>query len=92
MTTAENIIDAAMNLATEAAEKRLSPADLAAAVEQECRELFGSVAGPEDPLWPLHVDVARQVLAAGGIPTGELTEWLAVTQRRDTPSGPGDAV
>ena len=41
----------------------------------ECRELFGTVL-------PLHVDIARQVLALDGMPADELAEWLAVARRR----------
>lgn len=52
--------------------------DLAVVAADECRELFAAVVGPGDPLWPLHIEVTRQVLAADGIPAGELTEWLAV--------------
>jgi hypothetical protein len=28
-----------------------------------CRALIGTVARPADPLWPLHIDVARQSIA-----------------------------
>jgi hypothetical protein len=46
----------------------------------ECRELFGTVAGPGDALWELHVQVARDILAQKGIPADELTESLAVAR------------
>ena len=69
---------AAMSIAEDIAEGRVQPADLDAQALTECRSLFGRVAGPGDPLWELHVDVARQVLAVGGVPAGELAEWAAV--------------
>ncbi|SON63377.1 hypothetical protein MSIMFI_04907 [Mycobacterium simulans] len=86
MTTAQDIIKAAMSIAkdvTAAAEQgRFDPADLNAELVVTCRELFGTVAGEGDPLWPLHVDIARQVLALDGVSADELSEWLAVLQRR----------
>jgi hypothetical protein len=88
MTSAEQIkaarkagVDAAMSVAEDVATGRLDTAQLDAAVAAECRALFARVEGPDDPLWELHVEVARQVLAVGGgIPAGELAEWLAVTR------------
>jgi hypothetical protein len=56
---------------------------LEATAVAELRELFGTVTGPDDPLWMLQVDVCRAVLAAGGIPADELTEWLAVARQRE---------
>lgn len=49
----------------------------------ECRELFGTVYGPDDPLWLLQLDVVRQVLAHGGMSADELAEWLAVQRTRE---------
>lgn len=80
---AQASIDACMDVAADVAEARLDPARLAAAVAAEQRALFGTVVGPGDPLWDLHCDVARQVLAAGGVSGDELAEWLAVTRRRE---------
>ncbi|ORL76415.1 hypothetical protein [Prescottella equi] len=74
-------ITAVMTVARDVAEGRVTVDELAAVAAAECRDLFAAVVGPQDPLWPLHVEVARQVLAAGGIPAGELTEWLAVARR-----------
>lgn len=34
--------------------------------------------GPSDPMWALQCDIARQVIALGGIPANELGEWTAV--------------
>ena len=46
------------------------------------RELFGTVVGPDDPLWPAHVEVVRQVFAKGGVAAGELAAWLGVARQR----------
>jgi hypothetical protein len=81
-TTKRDVVDAAMSIAKDAAEGRLSPAELDAAVVEECRELFGIVVGEGDPMWPVQVEVARAVLAAGGISIDEQVEWLAVARHR----------
>ena len=81
-TTASDVVTAAMSVADDAAQGRVSPAALEQQAVTECRELFGTVAGADDPLWPLHVDIARQVLALDGMPADELAEWLAVARRR----------
>lgn len=75
-------INAAMDVAADVAEGRLAPAQLTAEAVEACRELVGTVAGAEDPLWPVQLDITRQVLAAGGIPAGELAEWVAVMRTR----------
>ena len=82
--TRRDVIEAAMNVADEAAQGRLRPTDLEAAAVQECRTLFGAATGPNDPLWPVQVEVCRSVLACvfRGIPADELTEWLAVARQR----------
>lgn len=82
MTATADVITAAMSVARDAAEGKLDPADLEAAAVQECRTLLGTVTGPDDPLWPLQVEVCRAVLAAGGIPADELSEWSAVARQR----------
>ena len=79
----QTAIKAAMAVAKDVAEGRLSPAQVDDAALEACRSLFGVVAGPDDPLWPLQCEVARQVLAAGGISANELQEWVAVQRRRD---------
>lgn len=83
MTTRKDAMKAAVTAALEIAEDvtagRLDVAALDAAALAECRQLFARVAGPADPLWQLHVEVARQVLAVGGgIGVDELAEWVAV--------------
>ena len=80
------VITAAMDLAADVAENRLDPAALTAQLNAEAQTLFGAVVGPDDPLWPLQLDVTRQVLAAGGVPADELSEWLAVARRREAVS------
>jgi hypothetical protein len=56
---------------------------------ERLKKIFRKVVGPGDPLWPAQLEVARQVIAAGGIPANELQEWLAV-QRESGETG-GDA-
>lgn len=77
-TTKREAVEAAVSVADRLASGEIDPDDMVAAAVSECRRLFGRVDGPDDALWELHVDVARQVLAAGGIPVGELREWVAV--------------
>lgn len=49
-----------------------------------CKSTVGVVgSGPADPLWSLHADIARQFLAAGGLSSEELSEWVAVQKRRE---------
>jgi hypothetical protein len=73
-------IKAAMSVARDLAEGRLSAGQLDDAVTTLCRELFATVAGPDDPLWGLQVEVARGILALRGIPVDEQAEWLAVNR------------
>jgi len=87
-------IKAAMSVARDLAEGQLSPAQMAAELEAHCRELFGQVIGPDDPLWELQVRVARGVLALGGIPANEIAEWLAViraTEAAEQAMPPGES-
>jgi hypothetical protein len=92
MTTKRGTIDAALSVAEDVQAGRLDAADLEGEVEAACRDLFGTVAGPDDPLFQLQVEVSRGVLAAGGIPADELLEWVAVARNRergpDTPVEP----
>ncbi|MFL0159520.1 flagellar hook-length control protein [Mycobacteroides chelonae] len=83
--TKRDVVTAAMSIADDIAEGRLAPEHLEAQAVTELRDLFGTVVGEDDPLWPVQLDVAHGVLAAGGIPTDELAEWLAVQRRRDNP-------
>ena len=79
-----------MSAAKDIAEGRISPADLDRLALEECRALFGHVAGPEDPLWELHVDIARQVLALDVLPYNELAGRPRVHRDRLQPVPEGD--
>ncbi|MDV3291904.1 flagellar hook-length control protein [Mycobacterium avium] len=80
--TTEDAIKAAASVARDVADGKLSPSDLEAQAAAELTQLVGTVAGPDDPIWPLQLDIARQVLALGGVPADELAEWLAVARHR----------
>jgi hypothetical protein len=84
---ARDVIRGAMGLADDVAAGRVLPAEIEAHARDAARRVFGRVVGPGDPLWEVQVDVARQVLAAGGVPVGELVEWVAVL-RADEPVAP----
>ena len=72
-------VTAALAIAEDVTAGQLDVTTLDALALEECRTLFARVVGPGDPLWDLHVDVARQVLAVGGgVPVDELAEWVAV--------------
>ncbi|TDZ77063.1 flagellar hook-length control protein [Mycobacteroides salmoniphilum] len=83
--TKRDAIEAAMNLADDVASGKVDPAHLEQQMVEELHELVGTVVGAGDPLWPLQTEVASGVLAAGGIPTDELGEWLSVQRRRENP-------
>lgn len=85
ITTPSDVVTAAMGIAKDAAEGRLSPATLEAQLETELRALVGTVIGEGDPLFALQVEIARGVLAVGGMPLTELQEWVAVQRRRERP-------
>ncbi|OBG10935.1 hypothetical protein A5768_00675 [Mycolicibacterium fortuitum] len=74
---------AAASIARDAAEGRLDPAQLDVQLAAACKELMGTVVGPDDPLFALQLHIARQMIAAGGIPTDELSEWAVVQRRRE---------
>ncbi|MGP4054135.1 flagellar hook-length control protein [Mycobacterium sp. 4D054] len=82
-TTKSDGITAAMSIAEDIAAGTVEPTTLESELADECRALFGVVAGPADPLWPLHVDITRQALAAGALSADELSEWAAVIRRRE---------
>ncbi|WP_052688834.1 hypothetical protein [Williamsia herbipolensis] len=86
--TTDDVVKAGMAVARDAAEGRLDPATLTAEFAAEARELFGRVIGPKDALWPLQVDVARQVLGLAGIGGDELSEWTAVARLREGTTEP----
>lgn len=80
--TKRDAVLAAVGLAEDIDAGKIAPDELGRAAAEECRELFGVAVGPDDPLWPLHVDIARQVLALNGVPAGELAEWASVARLR----------
>ncbi|MDV3124675.1 flagellar hook-length control protein [Mycobacterium sp. 21AC1] len=88
--TTDDVIKAAASIARDAAEGRLDPAHLDASLEAACRDLVGTVVGEGDPLWPLQVQIANGVLAAGGIEPNTLSEWAAVGRRRENPDAATD--
>jgi len=77
------VADAALDLAKDAAEGRVSVATVEQAAADRCKALFGSVAGPGDVLWALHCDVARQAIALGALSASQLSEWTAVIRQRE---------
>ncbi|MCA4726894.1 hypothetical protein [Mycolicibacterium fortuitum] len=77
-------------LMTEVTEGTLTGATMTERAADRCRQMFGSVAGSEDPLWPVQLDVARQVLGRGGIAAAELAQWLSAARSRENPSGATD--
>lgn len=84
-TTTADLIRAATSVARDVSDGKLDPATLEQQLVTELCELFGTVVGAGDPLWDLQIDVARGVLAAGGIEANELSEWAAVAHRRENP-------
>ena len=91
-TTASDVVTAAMSIADDVAQGHLDPERLESQLTEELRDLFVVVVGPEDPLWPIQTDVARQVVSRGGIPTDELSEWLAVQHRRENPDASSETL
>ncbi len=91
--TKRDAIAAAMSLAEDVSAGKLSPAVLEAEFVSEVAALVGVVVGEDDPLWPLQQQIARGVLALGGIGPDELSEWLAVSHQRAAlaAGGAGDA-
>jgi hypothetical protein len=78
-----DVVNAASDALRDLETGALTPAEVGRRAVNACRELCGIVAGPTDPLWPLHGDVCRQYLAAGGLSAVELREWAAVQERRE---------
>lgn len=82
ITTSEDAIKAAASVARDVADGKLAVAELERQAVAELSELVGTVTGPDDPVWPLQVQIARGVLAAGGIAATEFLEWAAVERHR----------
>lgn len=92
MTTKRDTIEAAMSVADDVASGKLDPATLEQQMVEELQALVAVVVGAGDPLWPLQTEVARGVLAAGGLDADELAEWLAVARRRENPDAPSETL
>lgn len=80
--TKREAVDAAMSVAQDVADGRLSPADLEATAVAELRELVGTVVGPDDACWTLQCEIARQAVGLGALSPDELREWAAVLDRQ----------
>ncbi|CAN3128604.1 flagellar hook-length control protein [Mycobacterium sp. smrl_JER01] len=85
-TTTDDIIRAATSVARDAAEGRLTPADIERQAVEELSALMLIPADPGTALADLRIEVARRVLAEGGLPADEVAEWLAVQRRRENPN------
>lgn len=81
----DDIIKAATSVARDAAEGRLTPADIERQAVEELSALMLLPADPGTALADLRIEVARRVLAEGGVPADEVAEWLAVQRRRENP-------
>ncbi len=90
MTTDADVVSAAYDVLEEINAGTLTGAQLETHAAEVMRREFGTVGGEDDPLWPVHLDVCRQFLAAGGLTSGELREWLAVQLRSE--NGTTDSV
>lgn len=80
-------VEAAMSVAEDISAGRLDPVQLEADVVTVCRQLFSDVAGPDDPLWPLQIEVTRAVLARHGRPAAEVAEWVSAARRAEADDG-----
>lgn len=90
-TSKRDAINAAMSVADDVAQNKLDPSSFDAALADELRVLFSDVVGQDDSLWPLQLDVARRVIALGGISPDELSEWAAALRHRNTEPSEGHA-
>jgi hypothetical protein len=75
-------VESAMSIAADVTAGTLDPANLESEVIAAARDLVGTVVGEGDPLWPLQLQIARGVLAAGGLSGDEVSEWLSVARHR----------
>lgn len=82
-TATAQAITSAMTVAQDVADGRVSATDLEQVAVAECRRLFATVIGGDDPLFGLQVEVARRVLDRGGLSVDELAEWVTVLRRRE---------
>lgn len=80
---AAEVVRAALGLAEDMVAGKVQPEDLHPKAVAMAREVVGLVIGPQDPMWVLQCDIARQVIALGGIPANELGEWTAVFRQAE---------
>ncbi|MDF0532528.1 hypothetical protein P0W64_15065 [Tsukamurella sp. 8F] len=84
LTTDSDIVRTSYALLDEVDAGTTTAANLEAELAETMRAEFGIVGGgSDDPLWSLHLDVARQFIAAGGLTSAELREWLSVRLRAE---------
>lgn len=77
------VIKSAIGLAEDMAAGKVQPEDLHPKAVAMARDVVGLVIGPQDPMWGLQCDIARQVIAIGGIPVNELGEWTEVLRQAE---------
>lgn len=84
LTTDADVVRTAYDLLDQVEAGTTTAATLERELADTMRAEFGTVGtGPDDPLWSLHLDVCRQFLAAGGLTSNELREWLSVRLRAE---------
>lgn len=88
--TDADVVESAYAVLGELTGGTLSGAAVELRAVETCRQMVGTVAGPDDPLWSVQLDIARQVLGLGGVPADELTEWLSAARSRENPAGAED--
>ncbi len=90
VTTTQDAIKAATSIARDIADGKLTPNALERQVVAELSKLALEPAEPGTEMAALRIEIARRVLAEGGISACEVAEWLAVQRRRDNPDGDQD--
>lgn len=88
--TDDDVVESAYAVIGELTEGSLSGAAVEQRAVEVCRRTFGAVGGPDDPLWPVQIDVARQVLGHCGILADELAQWLSAARSRENPGSATD--
>lgn len=82
-------VKSAMGVANDIAAGKVSADDLDREAHDAVLELAGQVVGPDDPIWPVHVSIGRQLLAVGGwVTADELAEWTAVYRAAEADAAP----
>jgi len=88
--TDADVVESAYAVIGELTDGSLSGAAVEQRAVEVCRRTFGAVGGPDDPLWPVQIDVARQVLGHCGILADELAQWLSAARGHENPGGATD--